>query len=181
VVRDVFLPPADPSGFWLLGLLPFLLLGLGWLLVAAIFALRGDTVDKPARMPQLYGYTVCLIALVVAIVSVSSIVGNVFERGNPLRAGGTFGPVLTSFDAYKATRSQHDPFTGGGPAQPDTASEATLRRQYDALVTDRIAATQYRTTKSLTTDAILLVIAFALFASHWRWVRRFNGSSMATP
>lgn len=135
--------------------------------------------DKPNRMAQLYSYTVCLIALVVSLVCVASIVSAVFDRANPLHAGPGFGSTLTSFEAYKATRRQQPPSVSGGPAQSDTASEATLRKQYDALVTDRIAATRYRTTKSLTTSAIFLVIAFGLFGFHWRWVRRLQDGTAA--
>src|SRR5207245_8938165 len=43
--------------FSLFTALPFILLGLVWLIVASIFAFRGDEVDKPSRMAQLYGYT----------------------------------------------------------------------------------------------------------------------------
>ena len=43
--------------FSLFSALPFILLGLVWLIVASIFAFRGDEVDKPNRMAQLYGYT----------------------------------------------------------------------------------------------------------------------------
>jgi len=157
--------------------LPFLLLVVVWLLVAGIFALRGEEVDKPNRMAQLYGYTVCLIALVVALVSVSSILNAVFERANPLQSEMSFGTALTSFEAYKATyRREQAMLERGAPARPDTVSEATLRQQYDALVKDRVATVHYRTTKSLTTSAIFLLIALGLFFSHWRWVRRLNGN-----
>ena len=70
-------------------------------------------------------------------------------------------------------------FDRGGPSQPDTASDTTLRRRYDALVADRIASTQYRSSKSITTSGILLLISLGLFVFHWRWVRRLNGARAA--
>jgi hypothetical protein len=171
-----------PSFFWmsLFSALPFLLLGLVWLIAANVFVLRGDDVDKPSRMAQLYGYTVCLIALVVALISVSSILDAVFERAAPLQSEMSFGTALTSFEAYKATyRRDQAMLERGAPARPDTASEGTLRQQYDALVKDRLATVHYRTTKSLTTSTIFLLIALGLFFFHWRWVRRLNGNRAA--
>jgi len=88
--------------------------------------------------------------------------------------------TLTSFEAYKATyqreRMMRDP---SGAAQPDTVSEATLRRRYDALVADRIATTRYRTSKAFVTNGVLLLISVGLFFYHWRWVRRLNGTTAA--
>lgn len=167
---------AEPSArLFLIGVVPFLLLAVVWVIVV-FFALKGDEVDKPNRMAQVYGYTVCLIALIVSLVSLSSILNAMFDRVNPLQSEFGFGTVLTSFEGYKATyRREQTMFDRSGTARPDTMSEATLRQQYEALVKDRIAATQYRTTKSLTTGSIFLVISLLLFGLHWRWVRRLNG------
>jgi len=64
----------------------------------------------------------------------------------------------------------------GESAKPDTASEATLRARYEALAKDRVAATRYRTSKSITMGVIFLAIALVLFVTHWRWVRGLNGA-----
>lgn len=134
--------------------------------------------DKPNRIAQIYGYTVCLVALIVALISLTAIVNAMFERANPLQANRFGGVALTSFDAYKATRSR-DPM----PSDPneatrrDTIPDAVLRQRYDALVADRIATTRYQTGKTLTTSGILLLVAIGLFVFHWRWVRRVNGAA----
>ena len=47
----------------------------------------------------------------------------------------------------------------------------------DALARDRIGAVRYRTTKTLTTSTIFLLISVGLFLFHWRWVRRLNGTA----
>ena len=72
--------PFWPSIFWVL---PLLLIGAVWLAVAVIVH-KGDDVDRPNRMAHLYGYTVCLISLVVALITLSSILNAVFDRANPL-------------------------------------------------------------------------------------------------
>jgi hypothetical protein len=165
-----------PFWFTLLPALPVLLLGIPWL-VGVVFVLKGEEPPMPNRAAQLYGYTVCLVALIMGLLSISSILDAAFERAHPLQSEMGFGTALTSFEAYKATyRREQQMFDRDGAARPDTASEATRRQRYDALVADRIAGTQYRTAKTLTTSSILLLISFGLFAFHWRWVRRLNGA-----
>ena len=169
-----------PWWFVLFGAGPLLLLGAAWLFLAATLAFRGDDVDKPNRMAQFYGYSVCLIAIIVALMSASSVLDAAFDRANPLHAEGGFGASLTSFESYKATyRREQAMFDRTGTARPDTASEATLRQQYEALVRDRIVTAQYRTTKSFVTGTFFLLVAVALFVFHWRWVRRLNEKAAA--
>jgi hypothetical protein len=142
--------------------------------------LKGEHVDKPNRIAQIYGYTVCLVALIVALISLTAILNAMFERANPLQSNrfGFASAALTSFDAYKATRSreamQSDP---NQAARRDTVPDTVLRQRYDALVADRIVSTRYQTGKTLTTSGILLLVAIGLFAFHWRWVRRLNGAA----
>ncbi len=161
-------------------LVPALLLLAIWLLVGGIFLFKGDGVDKPNRMASFYGYTVCLIALIVSLFCLGAILNAMFERANPLQSERDFGVVLTSFESYKATyRRDQAMFDRSVPARPDTASETSLRQQYDALARDRIGAVRYRTTKTLTTSTIFLLISVGLFLFHWRWVRRLNGAGAA--
>lgn len=134
--------------------------------------------DKPSRIAQVYGYTVCLVALVVAIISVPMLVNACFDRANPLQSQSGFGVSLTSFETYKATYQRERIPSPGAGAAADSASDDTLRRRYDALVADRLAATRYRTSKALFTASLLLLLAVGLFGFHWRWVKRFaNGAA----
>ena len=167
--------------FWpnLVWVLPLLLIGAVWLAVAVIVH-KGEDVDRPNRMAHLYGYTVCLIGLVIALITLSSILNAAFDRANPLQSESPFGASLTSFESYKATyRREQAVFDRAERAKPDTLSDASLRARYDALVRDRIASTHYRTGKSITIGLIFLVLSVVLFLTHWRWVRRLNGSQRA--
>jgi len=167
--------------FWpnLVWVLPLLLIGAVWLAVAVIVH-KGEDVDRPTRMAHLYGYTVCLISLVIALITLSSILNAAFDRANPLQSESPFGASLTSFESYKATyRREQAVFDRAEGGKPDTLSDASLRARYDALVRDRIASTRYRTGKSITIGLIFLVLSVVLFLAHWRWVRRLNGSQRA--
>jgi hypothetical protein len=127
--------------------------------------------DKPNRVRQLYGYTVCLIAVVAGLISTITALNNAFDLSNPLVADRFGGENLGSFEAYKATR--------GGPAwrtdakaQPDTVSDATLRARYEALRADRIDRNTFQARKQLVTSLVVLLSAIVLFVAHWRWLRR---------
>jgi hypothetical protein len=132
------------------------------------------------RVAQLYGYTICLVAIIVGLLTVSSILDAVFERANPLQSEYSYGATLTSLEAYKATYMREQMMFARGAEQPDTLSESSLQRRYDALVADRLAAVRYRSAKTFTTSGVLLVFAIGLFVVHWRWVRRLrNGANAA--
>jgi len=165
--------------FWALA--SFLLIGAVWVVLAVTMSFRGGDVEKqPNRIAQLYGYTVCLVAILTSLISTISILNAAFDRANPLQSEYSFGPTLTSFEAYRATYPRElSPLIAGSPPAPDTVSEATLRQRYAALAADKRTTTRYRTTKTMTTSSILLVIAITLFAMHWRWVRRLNGTVTA--
>lgn len=173
----VDLVSAPGTVFGLMGLVLVLLVGLLWFAVAASVALKGDGMDRPNRIAQLYGYTVCLVAMIVALMTMSSLLDAAIDRGSPLQSEYGFGASLTSFEAYTVTRQRERAMMGRSEtADPDTASEATLRRRYDALVADRMAATAYRTSKTFLSSGIMLLVAVLLFIFHWRWVRRLSAS-----
>ena len=150
------------------------LLFLVWFIPGSIMVLRETSVDKPNRIPQFYGYTVCLISLVIGLVSISSLIDSVFARMNPLQTGAPWGQSLSSFEAYQAKRATTPPFGREIPTTPDTASEATLRARYDALVADQIVSVRYSSSKTFVTEGLFLLIAVGLFAYHWRWMRRLS-------
>ncbi len=155
------------------------LLFLAWLIPGCILILREISVDTPNRIPQFYGFTVCLIALVLGLMSLSSLINSAFERMNPLQSGGEYGQWLSSFEAYQARRATTPSFGREVPTTPDTASEATLRARYDALAADQVASVRYQSAKAFVTEGLFLLIAVGLFGYHWRWMRRLNAPSSA--
>ena len=179
-MNATFIDAGPPWWFFLFDAGPVLIVGAAWLFLAATLVFRGNDVDKPNRMAQFYGYSVCLLAIIVVLISTTSLIGAAFDRAHPLETEGGFGVALTSFESYKATyRREQQMFDRSGTARPDTVSEGTLHQQYEGLVQDRIATTQYRTTKSFVMGTFSLLIALGLFLFHWRWVRRVTEKAAA--
>lgn len=132
--------------------------------------MNGDRApDKPNRIPQIYGYTVCLIAVVALLVSVNGVVDAAFTLANPLYSQNGPGEGLTSFESYEATRGNRTMVDRNMP--PDTTSVETRRRRFEALRADRIEANRLQAWRRLVGSGLTMLIAIVLFVWHWRWLR----------
>ena len=139
--------------------------------------------NSTSRIAQIYGYAVCLIAIVTLLIVGSSFVDAAFDRANPLRSQnfryGAYEGSLTSFEAYRATYSgdrmamRVAPGPDGPvPVQPsDTLTTEQLRARYDLLRAEREASVRYGATQQLVKNGLLILLAIALFVTHWHWVR----------
>lgn len=172
----------DPAVFHITAAILLTLLIVFWFVIATAAALRGATVAQPNPIAQMYGYTVCLVAVIVGLTSLASILDAAFDRAYPLQTDYDYGVSIASFEAYKATSARNHALTNpSNSAQSDTASDATLRAGYAALVDDRIAATVHRTSRTFMTSGILFATALVLFLVHWRWLTRPGGLSANDP
>lgn len=132
--------------------------------------------EKTRIVPAIYGYAVCLIAVIVMLVSVSSVVNAIINLQDPIRANTMsfgFGPSanLSSFEAYKI-----DILTGrSNPVTTQTTpvytpTDAELKVAYDTAKEDRIATVKQDATRSIINSIVMLIVAGVLFKTHWGWV-----------
>ena len=136
--------------------------------------------DRASKVPQVYGYTVCVIAVVTFLICATVIVNNAFDLANPIQAGFGAETSLSSFEAYQASyQKDQQRFAATATAGPraDTLPEAKLRARYEAVRADRIARVRFQSWKALTTSGLLLVISVVLFVVHWRWMKRSGGAT----
>jgi hypothetical protein len=131
--------------------------------------------EKSQRITaQIYGYAICLVAVLTFIFSTISLVNSIFDLGDPIHSGFTPGgsPSLASYENYKMDvmrMSQKGNETN--IAQPAT-DEQTLKAMYEAAKNDKIQSAKHQAKKSITISGIMIVIAFVLFFTHWRWMKR---------
>ena len=155
-----------------------LVLIAAWVILAASRFIQGGIVERPERVPQLYGYTACLIGLLWALTSAVSLVNHVLQRSDPTLAGSSpfvfDEPSITSFEAFRATYDRARRFGPDATKQPpaDSIPEAELRRRYEALRADRIHQAEFRTRNEIVENLISFILATGLFLFHWRWLRR---------
>jgi hypothetical protein len=147
-----------------------------WVILASSRFVQGGVVERPERVPQLYGYTVCLVSLFWAIASTVALVGSLLtlsapEHGNP--EFGPFEPSVTSFEAFRITYEQSRRMMRPESGEKlDTIPEPELRRRFEGMRADRIERNRVNAQRSIIMSVISLLIAVALFGWHWRWLRR---------
>lgn len=132
--------------------------------------------DQPRWIPQLYGYTVCLIAVITILISLNSIVNNTFEFAEPEMSREVtreFGGRSLEACRQRWMRSASPTPSDRPAAAPasDLPSDSALMTLCAEERTDRIAAVRHRALRSLVTSALMLLVAGILFAVHWRWLR----------
>jgi hypothetical protein len=134
--------------------------------------------NRASWIAPLYGYVVCVIAVVTFLISASGFVDAAFERSAPLMGrGGAYGPMgssLGSFEAFRASYVDRKMMERrpGDPMPTDTLSTDELRKRYEALRADRIAQMSYSASQRLVKHGLLILLAIVLFVTHWRWLRR---------
>jgi hypothetical protein len=157
-----------------------------WVILASSRFVQGGVVERPERVPQLYGYTVCLVTLIWALVSAVAIIDASLTLNAPLYRGdrmyGGFEPSVSSFEAFRTTYDMSRRMMTRDPdsAKLDTIPEPELRRRFDALRADRMERNSVEARRALITSTLSLLLAAALFAFHWRWLRRTVGAAPAS-
>ncbi len=124
---------------------------------------------KPNRIPQIYGYTVCLIAVVAFLISIHDVVDASFTLASPIHGQYGYGEALGSFEAFEASRTERTAPDRNTP--PDTTSVETRRRRFEALRADRLQTNRLQAYRRLVGSGLTMLIAVGLFAWHWRWLQ----------
>lgn len=175
---------AGPFGFFGSAFIGIAIIA-AWVILASSRFVHGGVVERPERVPQLYGYTVCLVTLIWAIASTIAVVGALLTLNAPLyrndRGFGGYEPSVSSFEAFRTTSEMQRRMMNQDSRATllDTVPEPELRRRYEALRADHIARNTVEARRTLIVSAFSLIIAAVLFTLHWRWLRRVGGAALA--
>jgi hypothetical protein len=128
---------------------------------------------------QIYGYAVCLVAVITFLISVTTLVNAIIDLGDPLHSGYTppGSPSLASFENYKMDMLKT---THQGDASTTTSyipDDETLRAMFEAAKNDKIQSTRHESTKDMMIGSMLMVICIILFITHWRWMQKIAKSA----
>lgn len=130
--------------------------------------------EKPHRIAQIYGYSVCLASVITFLISLSSLVGALVDLSDPLHAEWGWGRNLESFEAYKVdvlSSLQGREHSSTPVFVPD---DQTIRTMYEAAKANRIQLVRFRVARSLTVNTLLLVASIGLFVAHWVWMGKLS-------
>ncbi len=130
--------------------------------------------EKSQKMPQIYGYLVCLTAVITFLICASSLIYAILDLGDPIHAGFVPGgtPSLASFDNYKMDILRSAPKEGEAAKASYLPDDQTLRAMFEAAKDDKIARVRHESNRTIIIDSILILICVILFVTHWRWLRK---------
>jgi hypothetical protein len=128
------------------------------------------------RIAAIYGYSVCLLAIVAIGFAAIGFVNGLFAYERPLTNASWNGASLSSYEAFRATyhSAQIESGAGAGAALPP---DDRLQPEYVARRDDAIAGARADALRAVVGDAVLSLVALALFRFHWRWLRRISLAS----
>jgi hypothetical protein len=129
-----------------------------------------------SRIQQIYGYLVCLIAIITLLISASSLTNAILDLTRPEGVGryGEFrGPDGSgSYEEYRLSQLERATAVQEKTGRTDVVlDDSTMRRQYNEQRTLAKASERWLSTKTIVTSSLMIVIALVLFMIHWRWLR----------
>ncbi|MBU0519204.1 hypothetical protein KJ564_09745 [bacterium] len=126
--------------------------------------------EKRSKATQIYGYAICLVAVITFIICLAALVSAVFNLTDPIKSRSLYNreksPSLASFENYKMDLTLA---LKEGQQLPD---DPTLERMFEAAKTDIMQSVQFQARRDISVDIIIILVAILLFFTHWRWMRR---------
>ena len=125
--------------------------------------------EKKSKVPAVYGYAVCLVAVITFLISVAALVNAMIDISDPLHAERNYSksPSLASFENYKM-----DLLTSSEKENSFVPDDETLKAMYESAKNDKILSVKHRTIRTIYVNGFLITICLVLFITHWRWMRK---------
>jgi hypothetical protein len=124
--------------------------------------------EKKSKTPLVYGYAVCLVAVITFLITVAGVISAVIDLGDPLYASNSYNKTsIASFENYKM-----DILKSKADEESWNPDDETLRVMYESEKNDRINKVKHDSNRSLIINGALLLISIILFLTHWRWMRK---------
>ncbi len=124
--------------------------------------------DKHNRIASIYGYLVCVVAVITFLICLGNLVAATFDLTDPLHASGNFEQQrsLSSLENYRM-----DVIGSLPDGQPAPEAES-IRAMYEAARNSQIQSVRLRSMRIITVSGLLILVSVVLFGGHWIWLRR---------
>lgn len=134
--------------------------------------------EKPHRVAQVYGFTVCLVTVIAFIICIANLIPSIMDLSDPLHAGNQFIPAgtpsLASFENYKMDILKSSGKEGQATAPDFVPDDQTLMKMYDAARNDKISLSNHISVRSIVVSSLVIFICLVIFSVHWIWMRRLG-------
>lgn len=128
---------------------------------------------KSKIITTIYGYAVCLIAVIVVLICVSQLVFALIDLSDPLHSGwnSNNSPSLASYENYKMDILQSD--KSKNYESPNfIPNDNVLCKMYKAARHDKIIMETHKANRDIVVNILMILISSLLFFFHWRWMRK---------
>ena len=128
--------------------------------------------EKSTKIQMVFGYAVCLVAVITFLICASSMVYSLIDLTDPINAYRTYGkdaPSLASFNNYKVDIIKS--LDAGHELELD---DAILQSMYDAAKQDAISKVKHNAYRSVFVNGLIIIITVLLFIFFWVWLKRLS-------
>jgi hypothetical protein len=127
---------------------------------------------------QVYGYAICLVAVITFLISTTGLVNAIIDLSDPLHSGPSQqnAPSLASFENYRLDVMRS--FQGSAVVNKEAyiPDEQTLRSMYESAKNDKIQSSRHQSNKTILISSLILAICLILFFTHWKWMQKLSKS-----
>jgi len=134
--------------------------------------------EKLNRMPQVYGYLICLVSVITFIICLANIIPSVIDLGDPLHSRSMYNmqnsPSLASFENYKMDILKSANNESTGISQAYIPDDQTIHAMYESAKADVIQSVVHASVRTIIVSGIILLVSIVLFITHLNWMRRLS-------
>ncbi len=129
--------------------------------------------EKKTKIAQIYGYAVCLTAVITFLISITGFVNALIDMGDPLYAWGGSDANLASYENFKVNAMES--------IQKESAyipDDNALHEMYEAAKTDKIKKVEHNSRKTIMVTSLMIILSIILFVIHWSWMGRLRKAEL---
>ncbi len=133
--------------------------------------------EKSQRIiTQVYGYTICLVAIITFLLSTISLVNAIIDLSDPLHSsfnGGGSQNVI-SYENFKMDILKSSANSTDIKSNTYIPEEKMLHSMYESAKADKLKSIYHQSYKSILISSLLVLLSLVLFLIHWRIARKVN-------
>lgn len=130
--------------------------------------------EKNTRIAQIYGYLVCLTAVITFLIAITNLFNAFINLQDPMHAEGYYNGTsnLASFEEYRFEKIRNYQQSGDSTLKASMPDARELRQMFDDQRNNHLLSVRLKNMRTIVTHGVLLLVALILFLIHWRWLRR---------
>ena len=128
--------------------------------------------EKPSKIPQIYGYTICVIAVITLLISLTLLIEAYIDKGAPLHASSyRMNENLASFEVYRMNVLKQTKNEGESTSSNYMPNNAEIKAMYEAAINQKITTANHENKRTRIVNGFLVILCLLLFSTHWIWLR----------